>query len=232
MLPHLRVQGYSFLKKNRNITACCHTAVRVPSSPLGINVIKFSHSLVSLTSLGIPMIAIPYGVNEIRLSSCRPSKTRSRRVYCFITCILRRFPYSLHKACCNFREKKKSPRNESSFSLTVKNALNLPDELVFHISELLDSPFSTLRIAHPEQDTSCNRKTDLSDPEPPISTVLNLTPSTFAHGKLLSIVFSRHNRSCKYNEKRRDRENITIPSFATWMQAQVYELSRLRRFPP
>lgn len=57
------------------------------------------------------------------------------------------------------------------------------------LSGILDRPLSTLRVGHPEQDESCQWKPDLGDPESAISTVLNLTPSTFAHGKLLSIVF-------------------------------------------
>lgn len=81
-----------------------------------------------------------------------------------------------------YKTKKKSPRDESSFSLTVHKTLNLPDKLVFRVGEFLNSPLSTLRIRHPEQAAACYWKSNLSNPESPISTVLNLTPSTFAHG--------------------------------------------------
>ena len=57
------------------------------------------------------------------------------------------------------------------------------------LSGILDRPLSTLRVGHPEQAESCQWKPDLGDPESAISTVFNLAPSTFAHGKLLSIVF-------------------------------------------
>ena len=79
---------------------------------------------------------------------------------------------------------------ESSFLLTVHNVFNLSDELVLCIYDRLNRPLSTLRISHPEQDTPCYWKTDLGDPESTISTVFDLTPSTFSHGNLLSVAFS------------------------------------------